>query len=89
MFMKMGMFDPKFMSAMGNLNGAAFGGPAGMGLPGMPRGGLDAGIGPFMSTMQATQAAAMPAAPTEEGKALSNALGHAAKNVTQALNKKK
>jgi len=89
MFMKMGMFDPKFMSTMGNLNGAAFGGPASMGLPGMPRGGFDAGIGPFMSAMQATQAAAIPAAPTEEGKALSDALGQTAKNVTQALTKKK
>ncbi|MCI0350422.1 MAG: hypothetical protein L0Z53_13435, partial [Acidobacteriales bacterium] len=89
LMMKMGIFDPNFMRTMGSMGGAGFGGAGGLGLPGMPRGGLDAGLGPFMSIMQATQAAVTPAAPTEEGKAVSDALGETAKNVTQALNKKK
>jgi hypothetical protein len=87
-FSVMNAFNPNLMQTLGNMNGIA-GAGGGLNLPGMPRGGLDAGVGPFMSIMQATQSAMNPAAPSEEGKALADALNETARNIAQALNKRK
>ena len=60
-----------------------------MNIPGMPRGGLDPGLSPFISAMSATQAALTPPQPAEDGKAVMDAFSDTAKKVAEALNKKK
>jgi hypothetical protein len=86
MFMQMGMFNPSMMQALGGANSMGMG--MNMGMAGIGRGGLDPGLGPFMSIMQATQTAMAPAEPSEETKAVGDALNDAAKNLRQALTKK-
>lgn len=85
------MFNPNLMRLFGNMGaGAATGGlGAMMSVPGMPRGGLDPGLSPFMATMGATQAAMAPPVPTEDGKAVIDAFSDTAKKIAEALNKKK
>ena len=94
MFSKMGMFDPNMMRLMGGGMGmgAGMGGTgmgALMGIPGMPRGGLDPGLSPFMAAMSATQSAMTPPQPTEDGKAVGDAFTDEAKKISEALRKKK
>ena len=85
-FMKMGMFNPNMMQALGSTGGLGMGA---MAMPGMPRGGLDPGLGSFASILQTTQSMLAPAEPTEEGKAVSDAIDDAAKKMSEALKKKK
>ena len=94
MFSKMGMFDPNMMRLFGNMGGGMGAGMgSGMGammkVPGMPRGGLDPGLSPFMTAMNATQAAMTPPQQTEDGKAVADAFTDTAKKVAEALKKKK
>jgi hypothetical protein len=92
MFSKFGMFgmlDPNMMRALSNTNGIGGLGTGMRGLPGMPRGGLDPSLSPFLSVMQTTQSMMSPSAPTEEAKAVTDALNEAAKNIAEALKKKK
>lgn len=87
MFMKMGLFNPNMMRALSGANG--FGAGA-AGLPGMPRGGFAPGLGSFMPMLQATQLAlGSSAEPTEESKAVADALSEAAKGIAEALKKRK
>ena len=94
MYSRMGMFNPNMMKLFGNMGGgmnAGMGGGMGamMNVPGMPRGGMDPGLSPFMSAMNATQAAMAPPQPTEDGKAVADAFSDVAKKVADALKKKK
>jgi hypothetical protein len=93
MLAKMGMFNPNMMKLFGNMGGGMGQGVGGMGammsVPGMPRGGLDPGLSPFMAAMGATQAAIAPPQPTEDGKAVMDAFNDTAKKVADAINKKK
>jgi hypothetical protein len=90
MLSRMGMFNPNMMRLFGNMGAGGMGGMgAMMKVPGMPRGGLDPGLSPFMATMGATQAAMAPPVPTEDGKAVIDAFSDTAKKIAEALNKKK
>jgi hypothetical protein len=85
MVMKMGMFNPSFFQALGasgNL-GTGFSG----GIPGMPKAGLAPGMGSFASMLQATQSVLGSADPSEESKAVGDALNKTVKDVTKALKK--
>jgi hypothetical protein len=89
MFMKMGLFNPNMMRMLGSANGLG-GGFGGASIPGMPRTGLAPGMGSFMSMLQATQSVVgSSAVPTEESKAVADALNETAKSVAEALKKKK
>ena len=86
----MGMFNPNMMRLFGNRGAGGMGDMgAMMKVPGMPRGGLDPGLSPFMATMGATQAAMAPPVPTEDGKAVIDAFSDTAKKIAEALNTKK
>jgi hypothetical protein len=89
MFMKMGMFNPNIMRALGGANG--FGaGTAAAGIPGMPRGGFAPGLGSFMPMLQATQSLIGSSnEQTEESKAVVDAFNETAKSIAEALKKKK
>ena len=89
MFMKMGLFNPNMMRALGSANG--FGaGAAGAAIPGMPRAGLAPGLGSFATMLQATQSAmGVAAEPTEESKAVADAFNEMAKGIAEGLKKKK
>jgi hypothetical protein len=90
MFMNAGMFNPNLMNALSGMNGMGAPGMPGMSaMSGMPRGGLDPGLSPFLAAMQTSQSLMAPAAPSEEGKAVSDALTEAAKKMSEALKKKK
>jgi hypothetical protein len=88
-FMKAGFFNPNMMRMLGSANGFG-GGIGGRSIPGMPRAGLAPGMGSFMSMLQATQSVVGASAePTEESKAVAEALNETAKNIAEALKKKK
>jgi len=93
MLARMGMFNPNMLKLFGNMGAGMGGGMGAMGammnVPGMPRGGLDPGLSPFVTAMSATQVAMTPPQPTEDGKAVMDAFGDTAKKVAEALNKKK
>ena len=55
----------------------------------LAQGNVDPTLGPFMAAMQATQSALAPAPPTEEAKAVNDALGGAAKAISEALRKRR